>query len=210
MSARGESIQRASARLQGITALVTDVDADMGRAIALALAREGADVRLIHHISDTEQIHRVAQGPDRFDVLVTNTAFEWRRGLADTDDITALERAFRTSIEAAFTFSEAMAARIRDGGAIILTAPMRHAQPIEPVRALVAAAHGISSLTASLAQRLASRKIRVNTIVPGERATPEAIAPIHIFLASPTESALVNGITLDATDGPPPPLPSLK
>jgi hypothetical protein len=50
----------------------------------------------------------------------------------------------------------------------------------------------------------------VNTIVPGERAKPAAIAPIYLFLASPAEAALVNGITLEATDGPPPPLPSLK
>ena len=208
MSVRAESVPRAGGRLTGITALVTDVDADMGRAMALALAYEGADVRLIHHISDGEQ--RVAGDLGRFDVLVTNTAFEWRRGLGAADDVAALERAFRMNIEAAFAFSEAMAARMNDGGAIILTAPMRHRQPVEPIRALVAAAHGISTLTASLAERLAGRRIRVNTVVPGEAAAPAALAPVYVFLAASAESGLVNGITLDATSGPPPPLPSLK
>ena len=210
MSVRAESVPRAGGRLTGITALVTDVDADMGRAMALALAHEGADVRLIHHISDTAQLDRVARDLGRFDVLVTNTAFEWRRGLGAADDVAALERAFRMNIEAAFAFSEAMAARMNDGGAIILTAPMRHRQPVEPIRALVAAAHGISTLTASLAERLAGRRIRVNTVVPGEAAAPAALAPVYVFLAASAESGLINGITLDATSGPPPPLPSLK
>ncbi len=197
-------------RLPGITALVTDADTDMGRVLALALAHEGADVRLVHHISDTEHLDRVSRDLGRFEVLVTNTAFEWQRGLDDTDDIAKLERAFRMNVEAAFAFSEALATRMSDGGAIILTAPKRHAQPAEPVRALVAASQAISTLTASLAERLAGRRIRVNTVVPGELAVPATLAPIYVFLAAAAESGLVSGITLDATGGPAPPLPSLK
>lgn len=197
-------------RLPGITALVTDADADIGRAIALALAREGADVRLIHHISDTEQLNRVVRDLGRFEVLVTHTAFEWQHGLADGDDVSKLEQAFRTNLEAAFSFSENMATRMSDGGAIILTAPRRHKQATEPTRALVAAWHGLSTLTASLAERLSSRRIRVNTVVPGEAAAFADLAPIYVFLAAAAESSLVSGITLDATGSPPQPLPSMK
>jgi NAD(P)-dependent dehydrogenase (short-subunit alcohol dehydrogenase family) len=197
-------------RLPGITALVTDADADIGRAIALALAREGADVRLIHHISDTEQLNRVARDLGRFEVLVTNTAFEWRRELTAGDDVSRLEQAFRTNLEAAFSFSEALAPRMSDGGSIILTAPKRHAHATEPTRALVAAWHGLSTLTASLAERLSSRRIRVNTVVPGESVTLTALAPIYTFLAASAESGLINGITLDAAGSPAQPLPSLK
>jgi NAD(P)-dependent dehydrogenase (short-subunit alcohol dehydrogenase family) len=198
-------------RLPGITALVTDVDTEIGRTLSLALAREGADVRLMHHISDAAQLDRIIHDLDRFEVLITNTALEWRRGLDETADITALERAFRMNIEAAFVFSEAMAARMKEGGTIILTAPMRQAQPtVEPARAIAAAAQGITTLTASLAERLSCRGIRVNTVVPGEHASPAALAPIYIFLASSAESGLITGMTLGATGGPPPALPTMK
>jgi len=198
-------------RLPGVTALVTDVDTEIGRALSLALAREGADVRLIHHICDTGQLDRVIHDPGPFEVLITNTALEWRRGLDETADITALERAFRMNVEAAFAFSEAMAARMNDGGAIILTAPMRETQPaVEPVRAVAAATPGITTLTASLAERLSGRGIRVNTVVPGEHASPAALAPIYVFLASSAESGLVTGMTLGATGRPAPRLPTMK
>ena len=199
-----------STRLQGITALVTDVDTDIGRALSLALAREGADVRLIHHISDTGQLDRVVHDLDGFDLLVTNTALEWRRGLDDSADITALERAFRTNIEAAFMFSEAMAARMKDGGTIIVTAPRRQAHLVEPARAIAAAAQAITTQTASLAERLAPRRIRVNTVVPAEHASPVELAPIYVFLAASAESGLITGMTLSATGGPTPPLPTMK
>jgi NAD(P)-dependent dehydrogenase (short-subunit alcohol dehydrogenase family) len=262
----GEHSYRGRQRLEGLTALVTDADCALGRAVAIAFAREGADVGLthlnaVHDIAQTtawvrkaarraalfacdvsaiaeheKLVENVARELGRIHILVVNTPFEWLHHAGATDDVTHLERALRTSLEAAFQLSLAFSAQMAEGGSIILTAPMRYAHPLEPVRALVANANSIATLATSLSHTLSAKRIRVNAIVPGpvnvprvlERLPPEAahsfgsetlrgraaqpaeLAPAFVFLASPTEAAFVNGATLEVTGGAVAPLPALK
>jgi NAD(P)-dependent dehydrogenase (short-subunit alcohol dehydrogenase family) len=179
---------------------------------------------------------RVARELGRIHILVANSPFEWLHHAEATDDVMQLERALRTSLEGAFQFSLAVSQHMAEGGSIIITAPMRYAHPVEPVRALVANGQSIATLAANLAHTLAPKRIRVNAIVPGpvrvprvlERLTPDAIAsfgsetllgraaqpaeltPAFVFLAAPAESAFVNGATLEVTGGAVAPAPALK
>jgi NAD(P)-dependent dehydrogenase (short-subunit alcohol dehydrogenase family) len=264
----GEQSYRGRQRLAGLTALVTDADSGLGRAVAIAFAREGADVgftysedgkavadtmtwvqdagrRAIAFASDPRELEqhrsladRVARELGRIHIFVGNAPFEWlhHAGASADTDVIALERAFRTSLEATFQLALAMSESMAEGGSIILTAPMRYAHPVEPVRALAANGHGIGALTASLARTLAPKRIRVNALVPGpvcgprtlEYLSPEAaatfgsetlqgraaqpaeLAPAFVFLAAPAEAAFVNAATLEVTGGAFAPTPQLK
>jgi NAD(P)-dependent dehydrogenase (short-subunit alcohol dehydrogenase family) len=253
----GEHSYRGRGRLAGVTALVTDADSGLGRAAAIALAREGADVALSHlgcaegtaetraWVEDagrravvfeadpstvegrTALVDRAVRELGRIQVVVINTAFEWLRAAAGAADVTERERAYRTSLESAFQFALAMSAHVDDGGAIILTAPMRHAHPLGPTRALAASTNAFEGNTASLAHTLSSKRIRVNAIVPGpvsaprilahlppdavsrfgsetlpgRAAQPAELAPAYVFLAASAESGFVNGATLEVTGG---------
>jgi NAD(P)-dependent dehydrogenase (short-subunit alcohol dehydrogenase family) len=254
----GEHSYRGHGRLKGLTALVTDADSGLGRAVAIAFAREGANVGLTHlnrerEIAETaawvqdcgrqavvlgtdgldgldghEQLAaRAGRELGRIHILVDNRPFEWLHHTEGDGDVTDLERAFRTSLESAFQLSLAVSARMADGGSIIITAPMRYAHPVEPVRALAANGHGMATLAAGLAQTLAPKRIRVNVVVPGpvyaprllERlpsdaatafgtetlqgraAQPVELAPAFVFLSTPAEAAFVNGTTLEVTGG---------
>jgi NAD(P)-dependent dehydrogenase (short-subunit alcohol dehydrogenase family) len=262
----GEQSYRGRRRLEGLTALITDAHSDLGRAVALAFSREGADVAVSHSGTSDRPAHTVKAVPEpgrrslifeadlttaegrstlvnqaardvgRIHVLVVNTAFDWLHAVAANADVTERERVFRTSLEAALQFSLEISPHMADGGSIILTAPMRHAHPVESVRALAANARAIQSITASLANSLATRRIRVNAIVPGpmqesrlldqlpqdarstfgaetllrRAAQPFEIAPAFVFLASPQEAGFVNGATLEVTGGASAPLPALE
>jgi NAD(P)-dependent dehydrogenase (short-subunit alcohol dehydrogenase family) len=262
----GEHSYRGKQRLAGLTALVTDADSGLGRAVALAFAREGADVGLTHSddakalaetmtwLQDTGRrvftfasdpavidqhrslARRAARELGHIQILVVNTAFEWLHHAGADADVTALEGAFRTSLEATYQLSLAMGEYMPEGGSIILTAPMRYAHPVEPVRALAANGQGIAALSANLARTLAPKRIRVNAVVPGpvcaprvlehlpketaatfgsetlhgRAAQPAELAPAFVFLAAPAESAFVNAATLEITGGAFAPPPTLK
>jgi NAD(P)-dependent dehydrogenase (short-subunit alcohol dehydrogenase family) len=210
----GEHSYRGRHRLEGLTALVTDADAGLGRAVAIAFAREGANLGLTHcngaqgivetgtwvrkaapraahfecDLTAIEEHARLAERAarelGRIHIVVVNTPFEWLHHADATADVMQLEQTLRTSLETAYQLVIAVAAHMADGGSITLTAPMRCAHPVEPVRALVANAQGITTMAANLAHTLAPKHIRANVLVPGpvrvprmlERLTPEAAA----------------------------------
>ena len=262
----GEHTYRGRQRLEGLTALVTDADCGLGRAVAIAYAREGADLGLtfckgaqgitetgtwvrdagrraalfecdLNAIDQQEQfVERAARELGRIHILVVNTPFEWLQHAGVTHDVSELERALRTSLETAFQLSIAVSAHMVEGGSIIITAPMRCAHPLEPVRALAANAHSIATLAANLASTLASKRIRANALIPGpvcvrrvldklpedaaaafgsetlhgRAAQPVELAPAYVFLAAPDEARFVNGATLEVTGGAVAPVPALK
>jgi NAD(P)-dependent dehydrogenase (short-subunit alcohol dehydrogenase family) len=262
----GEHTYRGRQRLDGLTALVTDADAELGRAVAIAFAREGAHLGLAHHkggpgiaetstwvrdsarravslecdLEQAEQHQRLGEHAfrelGRIHILVINTPFEWLHRVGNTSDVTQLERAFRMSLETAFQLALAVSAHMAEGGSIIITAPMRFAHPVEPVRALAANANSVATLAANLAHTLAPKRIRANALVPGpvyvshvlERlpreaaasfgsetlqgraAQPAELAHAFVFLAAPAEAGFVNGATLEVTGGTVAPVPALK
>jgi NAD(P)-dependent dehydrogenase (short-subunit alcohol dehydrogenase family) len=200
----GEHSYRGRKRLEGLTALVTDADSGLGRAVAIAFAREGADLGLTYakesqEIAETRTwvraarraasfqcdldvigqhaplADRVARELGRIDILVVNTPFDWLHHASGTFDVIELVRAFRASLEAAFQLSLTVSKHMAEGGSIIVTAPMRYAHAAEPVRALAANSNGVVALVANLANTLSAKRIRANAVVPGPVLVPRML-----------------------------------
>jgi NAD(P)-dependent dehydrogenase (short-subunit alcohol dehydrogenase family) len=146
--------------LEGKTALITEGDCEVGRAIAAAFASAGANVAIAYcgeeqdaqqtvhcvtragrrsmaikgDIRDIDQREYIVDAAIRnfgqLDIVVNNSAFEWLHKLRADAEVTQIEREFRTNSELVFHFAEAVAERMSAGGAIINTAPMRYAHPV--------------------------------------------------------------------------------
>ena len=198
----GEDSYRGSGRLAGKKAIVTGGDSGIGRAVALAYAREGADVliayldeeddaaetrRLIEaegrqavlvpgDLSDPDHCRRViaraVEAFGRIDVLVNNAAHQ--ASFTALEDIADAEwqQTFATNIHAMFYLCKAAVAHMGEGTSIINTTSINAAQPNETLLAYATTKGAIHNFTAGLAQMLAERKIRVNAVAPGPVWTP--------------------------------------
>jgi 2-deoxy-D-gluconate 3-dehydrogenase len=178
--------------LTGQTALVTGANTGLGQAIALGLARAGADIvavgrsapdetaalvtaagrRLIAVSADlgtTEPIARVMAEAGPIDILVNNAGIIRR---ADSLDFTEedWDAVMDTNLKVAFFLSQAAARRWVDtgrGGKIIQVASMLSFQGGVRVPSYTASKSGLAGLTKALANEWAPRGINVNAIAPG-------------------------------------------
>lgn len=198
----GEHSYRGSGRLAGRAALVTGADSGIGRAVAIAFAREGADVLvsyLCEHADARETVrwvekarrraiavpgdvaaqdhcrHLVEQSVAHFgrlDILVNNAALQ--RSHAKLEDISAEEwdRTFRTNIYSMFYLSQAALPHMKPGSAIINTSSINAKAPSPELLAYATTKGAIANFTSGLAQLLAERGIRVNCVAPGPVWTP--------------------------------------
>lgn len=198
----GEETYRGSGRLDGKVALVTGADSGIGRAVAIAFAREGADV-VIAYLSehaDAEETARwvreagrkavamagdiadeghcnklVAQTMEAFghlDVLVNNAAMQ--RTYKAIEDIPAEEwdRTFKTNVYSQFYLSKAAVQVMRPGSSIVNTTSINAKNPSPSLLPYATTKGAIANFTAGLAQMLADRGIRVNCVAPGPIWTP--------------------------------------
>jgi NAD(P)-dependent dehydrogenase (short-subunit alcohol dehydrogenase family) len=198
----GEESYVGHERLKGCGTLITGGDSGIGRAIAIAYAREGADV-LIAYLSEDEDARETARWVEkagrkavlvkgdigdedhceqlvqravkefgRLDVLVNNAAFQ--RTHAKLEDFTRaeIERTFRTNIESMFYLAKAAAAQMKPGSSIINTASIQADNPSPELLAYAATKGAITNFTSGLAQMLAPQGIRVNAVAPGPIWTP--------------------------------------
>ncbi|WP_308311347.1 SDR family oxidoreductase [Shinella sp. CPCC 101442] len=198
----GEKSYRGAGRLEGKAALITGGDSGIGRAVAIAFAREGADVA-ISYLSEDQDANETARWVEaagrkavvlrgditneehcrdlvrhcledfgRIDILVNNAAFQ--RTYADIGDISSEEWdiTFRTNIYAPFFLSRAAIAHMKPGSAIINTTSIQSRQPSSHLLAYAATKGAISNFTAGLAELVANRGIRVNAVAPGPIWTP--------------------------------------
>lgn len=198
----GEQTYRGSGQLAGKVALITGGDSGIGRAVAIAFAREGADV-VISYLSedgDAEEtakwvreagkraltipgdikseahckqiVEATVQEFGRLDVLVNNAAFQ--RTHESIADIASSEweETFQTNIHAMFYLSKAVIPHMKEGSAIINTTSIQSRQPSPELLAYAATKGAISNFTAGLAQMLAEKGIRVNAVAPGPIWTP--------------------------------------
>jgi NAD(P)-dependent dehydrogenase (short-subunit alcohol dehydrogenase family) len=198
----GERTYVGHERLKDRVALITGGDSGIGRAVALAFAREGADVlcsywnehedadetrRLVQDagrrcltapgdIGDREHcrelVERTVGELGRLDVLVNNAAFQMAYDSFLEIPPDELEFVFRTNILAMFHLCQAAVPEMRPGSTIINTTSIQAAQPSPQLLHYAATKGAISTFTKGLAQEVAERGIRVNAVAPGPIWTP--------------------------------------
>ncbi len=198
----GEHSYKGSGRLHGRAAIITGADSGIGRAVAIAYAREGADV-LISYLNEHEDAEQTAhwvreagrravlmpgdvseQGHcreivqkgvaefGRLDILVNNAAMQ--RTHEDISEISAEEwdRTFRTNIYSQFYLCQAAVPHMKPGAAIVNTTSINAKNPTPQLLAYATTKGAIANFTAGLAGMLAEKGIRVNAVAPGPIWTP--------------------------------------
>lgn len=198
----GEDSWKGAGRLDGKVALITGGDSGIGRAVAIAYSREGADLglswleetedarstqelvretgreclSLCGDISDPEHcrdiVARTVEKFGRIDILVNNAGHQ---ALFDQiEDIPDEEwrRTFAINIDAMFHLAKAAVPHMRKGSAIINTTSINSDRPNPKLLAYATTKGAIQNFTSGLAQMLAGRGIRVNAVAPGPVWTP--------------------------------------
>jgi len=254
----GEQSYAGHGRLEGKKTVVTGGDSGIGRAVAIAFAREGADV-LIAYLEEDEDAAETARWVEqegrlaplvrgdladpghcrrvideavgafgRIDVLVNNAAHQ--RTYAELDEIPDAEwdRHFQTNVTAMFQLCKAALPHMGQGASIINTASVNVDQPKPTLLPYATTKGAIANFSAGLAQLLAERGIRVNSVLPGPVWTPlipstmppdqvaefgkhvpfgrpgqpAELAPIYVLLAS-DEASYMSGGAYPVTGGNP-------
>jgi NAD(P)-dependent dehydrogenase (short-subunit alcohol dehydrogenase family) len=198
----GEDSYRGCDKLKDRVALITGGDSGIGRAVALAFAREGADVAISYldehedaqetvrvveeagrkavaypgDIQDEEfcknLIERTVEDLGKIDILINNAAFQSIHERF-TDITTELwQRAMRTNLDAMFYLSKYALKRMPEGGAIINTTSIQAFQSSPELTHYATTKGGIVSFTRALAKDAIQRGVRVNAVAPGPIWTP--------------------------------------
>lgn len=198
----GEASYAGTGRLRGRVALVTGADSGIGRAVAIAFAREGADVAVAYldehgdaeetlrwiqeagrrgmkiaaDLTDRENCRAVVERTvaefGRLDILVNNAGFQMEQ--KHIADITPeqLEHTFKTNIYATFYVTQAALEHLKVGGVIINTGSVTALEGNPGLLDYSATKGAIHAFTRSLSVALAERGIRVNCVAPGPVWTP--------------------------------------
>lgn len=206
----GEASWRGAGRLEGMRALITGGDSGIGRAVAIAFAREGADIGLsyLDEHDDARATAKLIEEAGRrcvllpgdisagdhcraivaeaasalgpIDILVNNAA--WQAQYASLDDITddAWRATFDTNIHAMFYLSKAVVTQMTAGGVIINTTSINADRPNPSLLPYATTKGAILNFTAGLAQLLADKGVRVNAVAPGPVWTPLIPATLSV------------------------------
>ncbi|WP_210104220.1 MULTISPECIES: SDR family oxidoreductase [Rhizobium/Agrobacterium group] len=198
----GESSYRGSGRLAGKKAVITGSDSGIGRAVAIAFAREGADV-VISYLDEDEDAAETArlveeagrkavlvagdlQSPEHcrkvidtavqqlggIDILVNNAAHQATFPSISEISDEEWELTFKVNIHAMFYLTKAAVAHMKPGSAIINTTSINADSPNPSLLAYATTKGAIQNFTAGLAQMLAEQGIRANAVAPGPIWTP--------------------------------------
>jgi NAD(P)-dependent dehydrogenase (short-subunit alcohol dehydrogenase family) len=198
----GEESYTGSGKLEGKVALITGGDSGIGRAVALAYAREGADVAISYLSEDSDAqetvrvvrdagrkalaipgdiaeeqhclnlIDRIVKEFGRLDILVNNAAYQSSH--KDIQDLPTEEwdRAFKTNIYAMFWLSKAALKHLPAGGSIINTTSIQSYQPSPELIHYASTKGAITTFTKALSEIGLKQSVRVNAVAPGPVWTP--------------------------------------
>jgi NAD(P)-dependent dehydrogenase (short-subunit alcohol dehydrogenase family) len=254
----GEQSYRGSGRLTGKRTIITGGDSGIGRAVAIAFAREGADV-LIAYLNEDEDAKDVARyveeagrkcvlvsgdlsDPARcrsvvdravsefggVDVLVSNAAFQMTHQSLDEISDEEWDYTFKLNVGAFFYLVKAALPHMGSGSSIIGSSSVNSDMPSPTLAPYAATKAAIANFSASLAQLLGEKGIRVNSVAPGPIWTPlipatmpeekvksfgddvplgragqpVELAPVYVMLAS-DEASYVTGARVAVTGGRP-------
>jgi NAD(P)-dependent dehydrogenase (short-subunit alcohol dehydrogenase family) len=198
----GETSYRGSGRLQDKATVITGGDSGIGRAVALAYAREGADV-LISYLNEHDDaketarlveeagrrailvpgdladpahcravIERAVNEFGRIDVLVNNAAFQMSHEAIEDIPDDEWDYTFQVNITAMFHLCKAAVKHMPRGSSIINTTSINSDKPKPTLLAYATTKGAIANFTGGLSQLLADKGIRVNSVAPGPIWTP--------------------------------------
>ncbi|MDP2355909.1 MAG: SDR family oxidoreductase [Beijerinckiaceae bacterium] len=198
----GEESYKGSGKLSGKVALITGGDSGIGRAVAIAFAREGADV-LISYLDehkDAEDSVRWVEKAGRkaiavpgdigdpahcktlvdktldefgkLDVLVNNAAYQMTFESIDEISPEEWDKTFRTNIHSFFYLSREALKHLKQGAAIVNTTSINATDPSPGLLPYATTKGAIANFTAGLAQMVAKQGVRVNAVAPGPVWTP--------------------------------------
>jgi NAD(P)-dependent dehydrogenase (short-subunit alcohol dehydrogenase family) len=198
----GEESYRGSGKLEGKTAVITGGDSGIGRAVALAFAREGADV-LISYLdehSDAEEtvrivekegrrcipvagdigdeaqcvqiVERAVEAFGRLDILVNNAAYQMTFESIQEVTEEELMHTYRTNIFAMFYLCKAALAHMQPGSTIINTTSIQAYQPSPTLLPYSTTKGAILTFTKGLSEEAIKQGVRVNAVAPGPIWTP--------------------------------------
>jgi NAD(P)-dependent dehydrogenase (short-subunit alcohol dehydrogenase family) len=198
----GEESYVGNGRLTGKVAVITGGDSGIGRAVAIAYAREGADV-VISYLSEHDDAKDTAHLVERagrkavliagdvsrpehcrtiieravdefgtIDILVSNAAYQMTHETLEEISDEEWEYTVATNISAMFYLVKAALPHMRPGSSIIGSSSVNSDMPSPTLAPYAATKAAIANFAASLAGMLGERGIRVNSVAPGPIWTP--------------------------------------
>jgi NAD(P)-dependent dehydrogenase (short-subunit alcohol dehydrogenase family) len=202
----GEATYEGRGRLAGYATIVTGADSGIGKAVALAFAREGADVVVSYLKEDEDAANTlgIVQDAGRraipfegdlrdeatcrrlvalaneelggIDVLVNNAAFQRRRERIEDIPTDEWNATLEANLSSMFWLCREAAPLMRPGSSIINTASIQAVHPSANLLAYATTKGGIVTFSKALSAELIERGIRVNVVAPGPVWTPLVVS----------------------------------
>ena len=188
--------------LKGLKALITGGDSGIGRAVAIAYAREGADV-VINYLSEDKDANDTIEivkscgvqghaiGGDLrdesfcknlvqtakeklggLDILINNAAYQKTREDIDEFSTELFDRIYKTNVYAPFWLSREAVQVLPPGGSIINTVSIQGYQPSGELLPYATTKSALIGMTKAMAKLAIDRGIRINGVAPGPVWTP--------------------------------------